>query len=251
MRYRWQHGTTMKHRTYRVEWERWLNVAISGAFAIFCVFKVDDGRNGPGSASPSARAIGYVIVAIACVLVIRSIRIAIVTTREHMIVRGIFVTRRFSLGEIDNVAMGRGQAVLRLRDGRTVRLWHLQRANPAFVRGIQAADRIVDELNLDLAARRGVVVPPAEPAAAMGPSRSTERPPSVARRGMRTAAVLLAQLILGVVIGVVLVSSGERVGGWLIIAASVVGPLAVLIAYRRAIRRLEQHGNHGSVANGS
>lgn len=80
-------------RTYRVGWERWLNVAISGALTLFLWFTADDGRSGSGSAAQQARLIGVVLVFAGCVLVVRSIRIAVVTTPDTVIVRGIFTTR--------------------------------------------------------------------------------------------------------------------------------------------------------------
>jgi hypothetical protein len=141
-------------RVYRVQWERWLHVAIFGAFTVALLFMADDGAHGPGSAGIAALIVGYVMVALGCVLIIRSARIAVVTTDNELMVRGIFRTRRFTIAEIDEVTLEGAQGRLRLRSGRTVRLWHLQRANPVIVRGIQSADMIVDSLNRDLTERR-------------------------------------------------------------------------------------------------
>jgi hypothetical protein len=94
------------------------------------------------------------MVALGCVLIIRSARIAVVTTDGALIVRGIFRTRRFDIAEIDGVTMESGEARLRLRGGRSLRLWHLQLANRAIVRGIKSVEMIVNSLNRDLSDRR-------------------------------------------------------------------------------------------------
>ena len=144
----------MGRRVYRVEWERWLHVAIFGALTVALWFMADDGAHGAGSAGIAARIVGYAMVAVGCVLIIRSARIAVVTGDDELIVRGIFRTRRFDIAEIDGFTLDSGQARLRLRGGRSLRLWHLQLANPAIVRGIQSVGIIVDRLNRDLSDRR-------------------------------------------------------------------------------------------------
>lgn len=144
----------MGRRVYRVEWERWLHVAIFGALTVALFFMADDGARGSGSAGITARIVGYAMVALGCVLIIRSARIAVVTTDDELIVRGIFRTRRFDIAEIDGFTLEGGQARMRLHGGHSLRLWHLQLANPAIVRGIRSVNTIVDGLNRDLRDRR-------------------------------------------------------------------------------------------------
>jgi hypothetical protein len=95
----------MGRRVYRVEWERWLHVAIFGALTVALLFMADDGARA-GSAGTTAQIVGYAMVAFGCVLIIRSARIAVVTTDDEFIVRGIFRTRRFDIAEIDGFTVG-------------------------------------------------------------------------------------------------------------------------------------------------
>ena len=96
----------MARRVYRVEWERWLIVAILGVFTASLVFMADDGRQGPGSAS---RLIGYGLAAVAFVLVVRSFRLGIVSSGDEFEIRGLLHSQTFKAAEVESFTMVRGQ----------------------------------------------------------------------------------------------------------------------------------------------
>lgn len=90
----------VREKVYRVEWERWVSVATYAVLTLALLFMADDGSSGPGSASTLARVIGYVMVAGAVVLVVRSIRIGIVMSSDRVVVRGILCTRHFATRDV-------------------------------------------------------------------------------------------------------------------------------------------------------
>ena len=143
-------SVNVKRRTYRVEWERWLNVAISAVSAVALLFMADDGTAGPGSASGVSRLVGYAMVAVACVGLLRSMRIGIVSTGREFVVHGILATRAFRAEDVETFTLEKGRGRLQLRTGISGNLWHVQMPNPRIFPRSQSAQRVIADLNREL-----------------------------------------------------------------------------------------------------
>ena len=121
----------------------------------------EDGRGGPGTASSLARAVGYGMVGVVVGLVVRAWRAAVVISDDSVVVRGLLVSRRFPLTDVDRFALHESGPIgnrpcgeLVFRSGGHRWLWHIAPPNPVFFPNNTATEQLIRRMNADLASRR-------------------------------------------------------------------------------------------------